>query len=211
VVFKRAGKIFPTNSLKAVMDIGFVVFEKIGCKFDIISSLYLKFYQEIVTKELAIAQVHPSDHVLVIGSGALPATPVLLAKNTKATIVSIDHDKSAVAQATHYVKTHHLGRMLSIDHADGLHYPVERFNVIFVLYGVKEPELLLQYLAEHCHDATRIILRTITDEQGMITNKKINLTDHFLIRDKIQTDTLGSMTSFLLQKKPTSLHHTVII
>lgn len=211
VVFKRAGRIFPTNSLKGIMDIGFVVFEKVGCKFDIISSLYLKFYQEIVAKELAMAHVHPLDHVLVIGSGSLPATPALLAVNTKATVVSIDRDRAAVKQATKYVKAHRLARTLSIDHADGLHYPVERFNVIFVLYGVKQPELILEYLGEHCHDATRIILRTITDSQGTITDKTINLAHHFIIHDKIQTDTLGSMTSFLLQKKPAPPHHTLII
>jgi spermidine synthase len=211
VVFKHAGKKFSTHSLKSIMDVGFAVFEKVGCKFDVVSSLYLKFYQEIVAKELAMAHVHPSDHVLVIGSGSLPATPALLAMNTKAAVVSIDRDRTAVKQATRYVKSHRLRRNLSIDHADGLHYPVERFDVIFVLYGVKQPNLILEYLAEHCHDATRIILRAITDSRGVITDKRINLNHLFIIRDSIQTDTLGSMTSFLLQKKPTPPHHTLII
>lgn len=211
IVFKHIGKKFPTNALKGLMDSLFVIVEKVGCKFEVVSSLYLKLYQDIVSKELAMVHVSPQNHVLVIGGGSLPATPALIAMNTKAVVVSIDHDRTAVKDATRFVKSHHLGRTLFIEYADGLHFPVERFNVIFILYGVKQPDLLLEYLAEHCHDTTRIVLRAITDEKGMITDHKISISTHFLVRDQMQTDSLGSMTSFLLQKKPVSQHHTLVI
>lgn len=211
IVFKHIGKKFPTNTLKGLMDALFVIVEKVGCKFEVVSSLYLKLYQDIVSKELTMVHVSPQDHVLVIGGGSLPATPALIAMNTKATVVSIDHDRTAVADATRFVKSHHLGRTLLIEYADGLHFPVERFNVIFILYGVKQPNLLLEYLAEHCHDTTRIVLRAIADAKGMIADRTINISTHFLVRDQTRTDMLGSITSFFLQKKSVSQHHTLVI
>lgn len=200
LIFKQIGNKLPTNSLKILMDLGFVLIEKVGCKFGAISDLYLKLYHDIVTKEIAMARISSQDRVLVIGSGSLPATPALVAQSTHAHVVSIDKDSTAVKEATQYVRSHHLEQFLTIHCADGLSYPVEQFTVIVVLYGVKHPAIVLRYLASRINQDTRVILRMITDSHGNLTDKTIDLSQSFQIIDHVHSETLGSFDSFLLRK-----------
>lgn len=201
LIFKQVGKKITTNALKNIMDLFFIVFEKVGCKFEVISDIYLKLYQEIVTEEIAMTQITSQDKVLVIGSGSLPATPVLIARNTHAHTTTIDKDCNAVKEAVLYVKNHHLEKILSIECADGFTYPLERFTVIVVLYGVKHPAELLNQLAGRISQNTKVIYRTITNPQGGITDKTLDLSGYFTIKDHVHTETLGSFDSFLLTKK----------
>lgn len=201
LIFKQVGKKITTNSLKNLMDSLFIIFEKVGCKFEVISEIYLKLYLEIVLKEVTMAQISSQDRVLVIGSGSLPATPVLIAQNTHAQIISIDKDSTAVKQATHYVKSHHLEQTLTIECADGLTYPLEQFTIIVVLYGVKKPAEMLRSIAGRINQNTKVIYRAITDSQGRITDKTLQLMTYFTIKDQVHSETLGSFDSFLLTKK----------
>jgi len=201
LIFKRIGKKITTNALKNIMDLLFILFEKVGCKFEIISEIYLKMYQEIATKEVTMAKISSQDRVLVIGSGSLPATPILIVQNTHAQTTSIDKDCSAVNEATSYVKNHHLGQILTIECADGLQYPLEQFTVIVVLYGVKQPSEMLSHLAKRINQNTRVVYRTITDPHGKVMDKTLDLSTYFHIKDHVHSETLGSFDSFLLMKK----------
>lgn len=201
LIFKQVGKKITTNALKNIMDFFFIIFEKVGCKFEVISGIYLKLYQEIVAEEAAMAQITSQDKVLVIGSGSLPATPVLIARNTQAQTTTIDKDCKAVKEASQYVKNHHLETLLSVECADGFTYPLEQFTVIVVLYGVKHPAEMLNQLASRISQNTKVIYRTITDPQGKITDKTLDLSGYFHIKDHVHTETLGSFDSFLLTKK----------
>lgn len=204
IFFKEIGKKITTNALKNIMDLFFIVFEKVGCKFEVISDIYLHLYKEIVSKEVTMAQISTKDRVLVIGSGSLPATPVLIAQNTQAQTTSIDKDCNAVKEAAQYVKNHHLEQTLKIECADGATYPLERFTIIVVLYGVKKPAEILRYLGSRINPDTRVIYRTITDSNGAITDKTLNLSAYFHIKDRVHSETLGSFDSFLLSKKAIS-------
>ena len=201
LIFKQIGKKITTNALKNIMDLLFILFEKIGCKFKVISEIYIKMYKEIVAKELAMAKISIQDRVLVIGSGSLPATPILIVQNTHAQTISIDKNRSAVKEATSYVKHHHLEQILKIECADGFQYPLEQFTVIFVLYGVKQPSKMLDHLAKHINQNTRVVYRTITDPQGKIMDKTLDFSTSFHIKDHVHSATLGSFDSFLLIKK----------
>jgi precorrin-6B methylase 2 len=201
LIFQQIGNKLPTNALKNFMDFFFILFEKIGCKFPIISDIYLKLYHQIVTQEITMAQISQNDKVLVIGSGSLPATPVLIVQNTHAKTVSIDKDATAVREAAQYIAMHHLESKLTIQYADGLTYPVKDFTVVVILYGVKQPAMILQYLANHIDQHTRVVYRTITDNTGKITDKTIDLSQQYRIINRIHSQTLGSFDSFLLMKK----------
>lgn len=204
IVFKEIGKKITTNALKNIMDLFFIVFEKVGCKFEVISDIYLHLYKEIVSKEVIMAQISSKDRVLVIGSGSLPATPVLIAQNTQAQTTSIDKDCNAVKEAAQYVKNHHLEQILTIECADGTMYPLTQFTIIVVLYGVKKPAEVLRYLGSHINQDTRVIYRTITDSKGTITDKTLDLSAYFHINDRVHSEDLGSFDSFLLTKKELS-------
>jgi len=201
LVFKQIGGKIRTNDLKSIMDFVFILVEKIGCKFEVISEIYLKLYEDIVTKEITLAQISQKDQILVIGSGSLPVTPTLIVRNTHAQTVSIDIDPHAVKQAIHYVNSQNLEQLLKIEYADGFTYPIEQFNVIIVLYGVKHPAEMLRNLADRIDQNTKVIYRTITDTKGKILDKTLDLSQYFIIKEQVHTETLGSFDSFLIMKK----------
>lgn len=201
IFYRQIGTKFRTDALKFFWDIFFVVLEKIGLKFDVISSNYLKLYEDIVEKEICMAKISSKDRILVIGCGSLPATTALIAMKTKAEIATIDIDSRAVHEASYFFKNLNLERQITVEHADGLKYPINKFDVIFVLYGVQQQKEILNYLAENMQDTTKIIFRTVCDTQGRLSNDSIDVSRLFLVKDHVSSEYLGSVDSLLLLKK----------
>jgi precorrin-6B methylase 2 len=202
IAFEYIGSIVQTNAFKGFMDILFIVLEKVGSKFQVISALYLDLYRDIVSKESALLKLTKNEKVLVIGGGSLPATPMLIAMSTGARIDLIDKDPEAVATSQQFIRTYHLEDKLKVINANGLQYPLASYNVIIILYGVKQPEKVLEYIASQATEKTRIILRVITDDQGNIGDKTLDITKQFIIKGRVRSTTLGSFESLMLQKKP---------
>lgn len=201
IFYRQIGTKFRTDALKFFWDIFFVVLEKIGFKFDVISSNYIKLYDDIVEKEICMAKISSKDCILVIGCGSLPATTALIAMKTKAEITTIDTDLKAAHEASYFFKNLNLERQITVEHADGLKYPISKFDVIFVLYGVQQQKEILNYLAENMQDTTKIIFRTVWDTQGRLSNKSIDVSRLFLVKDHVSSEYLGSVDSLLLLKK----------
>ena len=201
IFYRQIGTKFRTDALKFFWDIFFVVLEKIGFKFDVISSNYIKLYDDIVEKEICMAKISSKDRILVIGCGSLPATTALIAMKTKAEITTIDTDLKAAHEASYFFKNLNLERQITVEHADGLKYPISKFDVIFVLYGVQQQKEILNYLAENMQDTTKIIFRTVWDTQGRLSNKSIDVSRLFLVKDHVSSEYLGSVDSLLLLKK----------
>ena len=201
IFYRQIGTKFRTDALKFFWDIFFVVLEKIGFKFDVISSNYIKLYDDIVEKEICMAKISSKDCILVIGCGSLPATTALIAMKTKAEITTIDTDLKAAHEASYFFKNLNLERQITVEHADGLKYPISKFDVIFVLYGVQQQKEILNYLAENMQDTTKIIFRTVCDTQGRLSNNSIDVSRLFLVKDHVSSEYLGSVDSLLLLKK----------
>ena len=199
--FKQIGTKIRAGLLKNLMDKLFVLFEKIGSKFDVISANYLKLYHEMVEKEIKMAKINSDDRVLVIGCGSLPTTTVLISMKTGASIVSVDIDKKSIREAAKYIKNLHLGGKIKLEHVNGLDYSVKNFDVIFVLYGTTRQEEILEYLANNMGDNSRIIFRTSTDLQDKKHKYRIDLSKYFLVRNNVLSGSFASIESYLLLKK----------
>ena len=202
IAFEYIGSLVQKNTFKGFMDLMFIILEKVGSKFQVVSALYLDLYREIVSKEVGLLQLTKNEKILVIGGGSLPATPMLIAMTTGARIDLIDKDPEAVATGQQFIRTYHLEDKLKLINANGLRYPMATYNVIIILYGVKQPEKVLEYIASQVSEKTRIILRVITDDKGIIGDKTLDVTKHFIIKGRVRSTTLGSFESLMLQKKP---------
>ena len=201
IVYRRIGTKFRTDAFKFFWDYFFVVLEKTGLKFEIISSNYIKLYEDIVEKEIKMAKISKKDHILIMGCGSLPATSALIAMKTKAEIITIDADPKAVNEASYYFKNLNLESQIKVEHANGFKYPINKFDVIFVLHGVRQQKEILKYLAENMNDKTKIIFRTVCDEKGRLSNKSLDVSRLFVVKDSTGSEYLGSIDSLLLLKK----------
>ena len=201
IFYKQIGTKFRTDAFKFFLDIFFVVLEKAGFRFDVISSNYIKLYTDLVEKEISMAKISSKDRILIMGCGSLPATSALIAMKTKADIVAIDTDQRAVQEASQYFKNLNLNGQITVEHADGLKYPVDEFDVIFVLHGVRQQKEVLIFLAENMKGKTRIIFRTVCDEKGKPSGKSLDVSNLFSVEDCVRSEYLGSVDSLLLSKK----------
>ncbi len=202
IAFEYIGSLVQTNTFKDFMDLLFIVLEKAGSKFHAVSVLYLDLYRDIVSKEVSLLKLTEDEKVLVIGGGSLPATPILISMTTSSNIDILDKDPKAVATGQQFIRSYHLQDKLKVINANALQYRMASYDVIIILYGVKQPNKVLEYIASQVSEKTRIVLRVITDDQGNIGDKRLDLTKLFVIKGRVRSTTLGSFESLMLQKKP---------
>jgi precorrin-6B methylase 2 len=192
---------FNTASFKNLMDYAYVVFEKISYSFEFLSFNYLMLYDELIEKEIKMARITDKSIILVIGCGSIPITPILLAKKANSEIVGIDFDIKAVKKASRYIKTYFPDLRIKIEQGDGLKYPIERFDMIFVLYGVKNQKEILKNISVKIESDNLVVFRTTQD----VLNQKLKgiekLSEMFKIKDYISSDSFYTSYSYLLAKK----------
>lgn len=201
IFFVEIGNKLRPGSLKNFVDLLFIISEKLGHNFEIISKNYIEIYTNVVEEEIKLAKISSKDRVLVIGAGSIPSTSVILAKETNAQIIAIDIDLKAALKASLYVKKHNLQNKIEIKSSNGINYQVKDFDVIFVLYGVKQKPGLLKYLSENINENTWVIYRAVNDMQSKTKNEETELSKLFNIENIANTKSFGSMNSFLLSKK----------
>lgn len=202
IIFQHIGSKLKLGSLKFFMNISFVFFEKIAFKFPIISSIYLDMYEEIVEKELSMINPSKEDSILVIGSGTLPATPIIIARKTNAKITAIDIDENAVKEARKYIKNLNLEENINLVQGNGVNFSLIDFDIIFVLYGMRQQKEMIDNISKNIKQSTKVILRTILkDGKALIDDKYLDLSEYFVIDKNVQSQCFGIVDSILLKKK----------
>jgi ubiquinone/menaquinone biosynthesis C-methylase UbiE len=202
IFYEHISPKFRTGSFKNFMDYAYVISEKIAVHFETFYMSYINVYQELVRKEVKISEISPKDSVLIIGSGSIPATSILVSKNSSSkNIVSIDYDKGAVKNAISFVNSSSFDKNLKFEHADGLKYPVGSFDVIFVLYGIRKQDEMLKYISENISNSSRVIFRTTNDSLVKFLGGKDFLENYFKIQQTIISEKFSDTISFLLKKK----------
>jgi len=201
IFFGEISRKFKVELLKNFMDFFYIIYEHIGCKFEILSNNYIILYDELVEKEITSADISSEDRVLVIGGGSIPATPVLIAKKTKAKVTVIDKDPLAIKNASSFIKKHNLEKNIDLKHAEGMIYPVENFNVIFVLYGIKKNKELLNYIYKNTKKDSLIIFRAAFDSLKNLKECTNFLSNIYEVKEQIESEKFSKTISFLLKIK----------
>ncbi|MCK4365177.1 MAG: class I SAM-dependent methyltransferase [Thermoplasmatales archaeon] len=203
VFFDIISSKFRAGSLKRSLDLSYVIFEKIAYNFEIFSSNYINMYCEIVEKEIRLANITSKDNVLVIGAGSLPATSVLIAQKSGASVVSIDVDKAAINKANVLIKRLDLSDKLKLVHADGRYYDFEKFDVIFVLYAIKQLDEIFEKISKKIKTDTRVIYRSVFDKETNTIKSRIDLSKFLEVKNIVKSENISPAASALLLKKDT--------
>lgn len=201
IFFEVVSPKFNAATFKNYMDYSYIILEKLAYSFDVLSSNYLKLYEELIEKEIKMAKITNDANILVIGCGSLPATTALIGLKIKANIVSIDYDAKAIKKATIFIKNLNPKSNIKIEYADGLTYPIEKFDVIFVLYGVKKQKKILESLSQKIGKSTKIIYRTNQDALDQLVGGTSFLSNLYCIEDTFSSESIYTSDSYLLTKK----------
>jgi 2-polyprenyl-3-methyl-5-hydroxy-6-metoxy-1,4-benzoquinol methylase len=193
IFFEKISPKFKKNSLKGIIDFSYVLFEKIAIKFNIISINYLNLYTDLVQKEIKMAGITSSDSIIVIGCGSLPSTTLIISMKTNAKIIAIDKDKKAINQAKIFLSNKNMNSKIELKYANGLDYPLDEFDVIIILYGVKNLEKFFDYMYDNVKTDARIIVRTNNEMNDSFFNK-------FKVGKNVESKYLGQVKSYLIKK-----------
>jgi hypothetical protein len=199
--FKKVGHNMPVGSIKKIMDPFFVITEKIVCHFPVFTSLYLEPYRSMIAQELSMQSLSSKDTVLIIGCGSLPATALALAEQCDAKIDCVDIDIEAVQNAKEVVSSLKNMDNISIHHKNGLDHPMDTYDIIFILYGIKEQIKILEYISSSMNKNAKILFRSSTDLK--LTKPKVyqKMISFFSVEDQVKIDSFGSIETYLLRLK----------
>jgi precorrin-6B methylase 2 len=200
LIFIKIGYKFRADLLKGFTDKAFVLIEKFSAKFDFLSKIYINSYKELIENEIKLLDIKRKDLVLVIGCGSIPVTPILLSSITGANVESIDFDNKSVLLSKQFIKKLNLNDKVKITFAQGDSFPIDKFDLIIIAYGIVSEEKVLNHLAKNMKPSAKVILRT-TVSASDIKNRNQSISSQFDISKKIRTSSFGQTDSLLLLKK----------
>ena len=192
---------FQIDASKSIMNTLYVYFEKFSIHFKILYENYLLLYDELISKEIKLADICSKDKVLVIGSGSLPATCILIARKTNAKVHGIDIDQSAIKKSSAFIKQIGLEGLIDFELADGVIYDYSSYDVIFALYGINKHRNLLVNMSNKMSKDSRVIYRSTEDIKENISDYDETLSDYFKVKDSFKSDVIYLNRSYLLTKK----------
>jgi len=201
IFFEELGGKFDAKDFKKIMDFLYVIFEKICIKFKTISLYYMQLYHELIDKEIKMANISRSDKVLVIGCGSLPTTSVLIFNKSGSDVTGIDIDPLAIKNASEYLERIDLKDNIKLELADGITYPIDKYDVIFLLYGIRKHQDILQLIAKNMKESSRVVFRTSISDEVELKNDTKMLSKWFDVKSHIVSKTLFPVGSYLLLKQ----------
>jgi ribosomal protein L11 methylase PrmA len=139
----------------------FYFLEVFSIKSRLVHRLYMKWIGDIFVDEFHMAQVTAHDQVLHIGCGSLPTMSILAAKESHAKVVAIDNDRKTILRVKHFITQQHLSNLIRAEYGDGVTYPVNSFDVIFIATNVSPVDDVFRNLASNVKPQARIICRDL--------------------------------------------------
>lgn len=188
------------SSFKKVIDYMFKIVEKIIIKLKKLLPSYIKYYVDIIDKEINIAKISSSTRVVHIGCGPIPSTSILIAKKTGANIIGVDKNPRTVEKARSCL--HELGyaNKIQIKQAEASNFPIENFDVILISHGIEPRDKFLKYVSKSMKEDAIVVFRTFSSDLGELIESDAFLKDIFKI-DKIASHRKhGSVISVTLLK-----------
>jgi precorrin-6B methylase 2 len=189
------------HKLKFFIDIGFITSEKIFSKLHKLLPAYIKYYQELIQREIELAQMTGVNKILDIGSGSIPASCILLAKGTTAIVTGIDKNLESVKRAKKIISRLNLENQVEIIHANAMDFLMNDFDIIIIANGIQPYQDLLERVAKNMRDDAIVVFRTFSHLNEELAQKDYFLKKFFIVGRKTFHKKSGSLVSMLLYKK----------
>ena len=207
LVFEKISKAIKPGAVKGLMDPAFAIVEKFAYEFSVFTERYLSIYKPIIDGELSLLDSIEMKKVLVIGSGSLPATAILFARFSDASVLGIDIDEKAVFRANRLVERMGFSQSkLKFVQGDGLCVDLSGFDVVLLLYGIRSQMKMLECASTGLDDDAVVLVRAVCENSLVrIDSECVDLSKWFDVIGQVHSTALGPIDSFLLKKKSSGL------
>lgn len=179
----------------------FLFLELLGSRIDYFQKRLTNYRKKVISEEIKNVNLSSDDATLFIGCGLLPSTPLFIAENTDVKKISaIDNNRQIAKFAKSYIDKKGLSSRINVEHADGVDYPVEEFDVIFMATNVWPAESILKNLAANMKNNSKLICRDIKNDINGILEIE-GLYDKFYVESFSEHPAGPEYKSLILVKK----------
>jgi precorrin-6B methylase 2 len=126
-----------------------------------VAQRYDKSIEEEYRKECETCGLSMNSKILHIGCGAYPLTQIVLAQCCSGELVGIDKNLLAVKRAREVIQRHHLQNRITINHGNGIEYPVDDFDLILISSCSYPKVQILEHLFKDAKHRSTIIVREV--------------------------------------------------
>ena len=163
---------YPTNWRRFLSSLLFTLLEIFATQMNLFDSLLTKWRKPVLSHEIQMLNIIPSEKVLHLGCGAFPSATISIAKEKKTHVVGIDNNYIAMKLARSYIKKKHLSDVVTIEYGDGSNYPVQDFDIIYIAINVWPIDKVLFHLAQTMKPTARILCKGSHQDIITILKKK---------------------------------------
>lgn len=200
IVFINISKKIDISILKKFVDYIFEKVEYIVINLEKLIPIYLLYYEDLIDKEIKLANISKISNVVHIGCGSIPSSSILIAKKTGANVTGIDKNPSAVKKALYCISKYSFINNINIKNAEASDFAIEDFDVILISHGIDKIEIFLNILSKTMKNDATIILRTFSLKQGDLSETDLFLKDIFKVDKIVNHPNHGSVISVKLLK-----------
>jgi len=138
--------------------------QKIECwvsETDTAYRLAAGYYQDVIQKEIVLANITKDDHILCIGGGVCPFSAILFHQKTKAKVTVIDNNIDCVNKSRKVIKRLGLDEFIQIICQDGSceTLSIADYTVIHFALQVNPMENVFAYIEKNATPGTRLLVR----------------------------------------------------
>ncbi len=119
---------------------------------------YVQDYEKFLKTEGIIAGINGSSKIIILGSGYLPGTAMLLTKLFNVKCTCIDNDIEAIATSRKFIKSLSLDKKIYIEFGDATTYPLDHYDCIYVTGSCIPKQAIFDHIYNEVNNA-KIIYR----------------------------------------------------
>jgi ubiquinone/menaquinone biosynthesis C-methylase UbiE len=163
---------FPTNWKRFLSSLIFTLLEIFATQMNLFDSLLTKWRKPVLSHEIRMLNIIPSEKVLHLGCGAFPSATISIAKEKKTHVVGIDNNYIVMKLARSYIKKKNLSDLVTIEYGDGTNYPIQDFDIIYIAINVWPIDKVLFHLAQTIKPTARILCKGSYQDINNLLKKK---------------------------------------
>jgi 2-polyprenyl-3-methyl-5-hydroxy-6-metoxy-1,4-benzoquinol methylase len=137
------------------------VVDTVSYKNPKIARLYARSIEKEYQTEYKSFGVTADNKILHIGCGPYPLTEMTLTQQFGAHVVGIDKNPHVIKMAQDLIKRKHLSKQITIEHGNGVDYPVKDFDMIIISSCAIPKKDILENIFHHAKKDCIIIIREL--------------------------------------------------
>jgi SAM-dependent methyltransferase len=188
---------FLTNSHRVLSCYWYLFLELLAVKTRFFNRILSGWRRPYYVNAVRISDVKSTDKVLFIGSGIFPSQCITIAEESGANVTGIDNSKKAIDLSIKYLDKVGLSDKIRIEYADGVNYPVQDFDVVFIAVNVWPINGISNHLAKNLKKGAKVLCKSYENDIPMILSRE-KLDGVFEVKEKLENPVTQS---YLLIKK----------